>query len=365
MMVIQQIINELELYAPLQYQEAYDNAGLIVGNHQNPCTGVLLSLDCTEAIIDEAIQKKCNLVISHHPLIFTGIKKMNGTNFVEKTLIKAIINNIAIYASHTNIDNVIGGVNSKIASKIGLKNVSILDAQKGILKKLVTFVPKTHHEKLMSALFEAGAGHIGNYSNCSFYLEGKGTFKGNQNSQPFVGKPNILSIEDEIRVEVVYPSVLQLKVISNLLQNHPYEEVAYDIYKLDNPNPLVGSGVVGELDEAMQESDFLNLLKKAFHLKFLKHSPLLGKPIKTVSLCGGSGKFLIKAAIAAKADVFITSDLKYHDYFEAENKLLLVDIGHFESEQFTPEIFYDIIINKFPTFAVHLSKVNTNPVNYF
>jgi dinuclear metal center YbgI/SA1388 family protein len=364
-MIIQQIINELELFAPLQYQEAYDNAGLIVGNHQKQCTGVLLSLDCTEAIIDEAIQQKCNLVISHHPLIFSGIKKINGSNFVEKTLIKAIVNNIAIYAAHTNIDNVIGGVNSKIALKVGLKNVSILDAQKGVLKKLVTFVPKTHHEKLMDALFEAGVGNIGNYSNCSFYLEGKGTFKGNINSQPFVGKAYIFSVEDEIRIEVVYPSVIQSKVISSLFQNHPYEEVSYDIYKLDNHNPLVGSGVIGELDEAMQESDFLNLLKKTFNLKFLKHSPLTDKPLKKVSLCGGSGKFLLKSAITAQADVYITSDLKYHDYFEAENKLLLVDIGHFESEQFTPEIFYDIIINKFPTFAVHLSKINTNPVNYF
>lgn len=365
LMRIQDIIHEIELFAPLSYQEDYDNCGLIIGDAQSPCKGVVLSLDCTEEVIDEAISKNCNLIISHHPIVFSGLKKINGNNFVERVIIKAIQHQICLYACHTNIDNVLGGVNSKIASKLNLKNVSILSPKKDHLKKLVTYVPKSHHDLLLNALFDAGAGHIGNYSHCSFSLDGKGTFKGNDASKPFIGKANELSIEDEVRIETIYPQYLENKVLSTLLQHHPYEEVAYDLYSLSNKNNWVGSGVKGDLEIETAEIDFLEFLKKTFHLKFLKYSAFTGKKIKSVSLCGGSGKFLIHEAINNKSDVYITSDLKYHDYFEAENKILLVDIGHFESEQFTPEIFYDIIINKFPTFAVHLSKVNTNPVNYF
>jgi len=364
-MRIQELINEIESLAPLSLQEDYDNCGLIVGDANTICKGVLLSLDCTEAVIDEAIEKNCNLIISHHPIVFSGLKKINGKNYVERTVIKAIQNNVALYACHTNIDNVISGVNSKIASLLNLKDVSILSGKKDTLKKLITYVPPSHHQIVLNALFEAGAGHIGNYSHCSFSLDGKGTFKGNALSQPFIGKANELSVEEEIKIETVYPSYLESNIIAALLQNHPYEEVAYDLYKLENKNNSVGSGVVGNLEHEMSEIEFLNLLKTAFKLKYLKHSPLTGKNLKKVSVCGGSGKFLINAAIKAKSQVYVTSDLKYHDYFDADQQLLLVDIGHYESEQFTPEIFYKVITNKFTTFAVHLSKVNTNPVNYF
>lgn len=364
-MTIENVIDALEEFAPLSYQEDYDNSGLLTGNRTDEATGALLTLDCTEAVIDEAIQNNCNLVIAHHPVIFSGLKKITGSNYVERTIIKAIQNNIAIYACHTNLDNVKQGVNAKIAEKIGLTKLNILLPKQRMLKKLVTFVPPSHHESVLQALFSAGAGHIGNYSNCSFTLEGTGTFKGNDLSQPFLGKPGQLSREKEMRIESVFEAQNQNRVIRSLLQAHPYEEVAYDIYNLDNSYVQAGSGMTGELDKKTEERDFLQLVKENLNTACIKHTPLLGKPIKKVAICGGSGRFLLKSAIASGADAFITSDFKYHEYFDADKQLLLMDIGHYESEQFTPEIFYNIIKKKFTTFAVHLSEINTNPVNYF
>ena len=364
-MVIREIIEAIENFAPLLYQEDYDNCGLLTGNKNLEATGALLTLDCTEEIIDEAIEKKCNLVIAHHPIIFSGLKKITGSNYIERTIIKAIKNDIAIYACHTNLDNVRLGVNNKIAEKLGLSDLKILAPKTKLLKKIVSFVPATHHEKVLNALFQAGAGTIGNYSHCSFNLEGTGTFKGNEVSHPFIGKPNELSKEKEMRIETIFEVGNQQRVISALLNTHPYEEVAYDIYNLDNQHPLIGSGMVGELAEPLKESDFLNHVKKVFKVPTVKHTKLLQKSIKKIAFCGGSGRFLLKNAISCGADAYITSDFKYHEYFDAENALLLVDTGHYESEQFTPEIFYDIIQKKFTTFAIHLSKINTNPINYF
>lgn len=364
-MTIEKIIQALEEFAPLAYQEDYDNCGLLTGDKTQEATGALLTLDCTEEIIEEAIQKKCNLVIAHHPIIFSGLKKLTGTNYIERTIIKAIRNNIAIYACHTNLDNVKEGVNKKIAEKLGLTNVRILAPKQNLLKKLVTFVPASHHLMVLNALFGAGAGNIGNYDSCSFNLEGSGTFRGNASTTPFIGKPGELSTEKEIRIETVFELPNQNKVISALLANHPYEEVAYDLYALANSHSLIGSGMVGELEEAMDETGFLNHVKKTFKVPTVKHTNKLSKPIKKVAICGGSGRFLLKNAIQSGADAFITSDFKYHEFFDAENKLLLIDTGHYESEQFTPEIFYEIIQKKFSTFAIHLSKINTNPINYF
>ncbi|MDP1800029.1 MAG: Nif3-like dinuclear metal center hexameric protein [Bacteroidota bacterium] len=364
-MTIQEIITEIENFAPLAYQEDYDNCGLITGQKTQTATGALLSLDCTEEVIDEAIANKCNLIIAHHPILFSGLKKINGNNYVERTIIKAIQNNIAIYAAHTNLDNVKQGVNKKMSDKLGLKNLHILAPKSNILKKLVTFVPGSHHEAVLQALFEAGAGNIGNYSNCSFNLEGTGTFKGNADTKPFLGKPNELSKEKEIRIEAIFEFNKEAGIIAALLKAHPYEEVAYDIYSIANKHQQIGSGMVGELEKEMNENDFLGHVKKSLLCGCLKHTKKLGKSIKKVAICGGSGRFLLKNAINSGADAFITSDFKYHEFFDAENKILLIDAGHFETEQFTPEIFYEIIQNKFPTFAIRLSKTNTNPVNYF
>lgn len=364
-MLIKDVISEIEQFAPPAYQESYDNSGLLVGNKDAKVTGVLLSLDCVEDVVDEAIKLKCNLIIAHHPIIFGGLKRLTGANYVERTVIKAIQNNIAIYAAHTNLDNVKHGVNAKIAEKLGLINLKILSPKKQLLKKLVTFVPASHLEKVRESLFEAGAGNIGNYDNCSFNTSGTGTFRGNENSNPFIGEKGKLSTETEIRIEVIFEAINESRILKNLLATHPYEEVAFDVYPLENTYQNVGSGMTGEFEKALSETEFLNLVKKAFHLKFLKHTPLINKTIKKVAFCGGSGAFLIKSAISSNSDAYISADIKYHEFFDAEGKILIADTGHFENEQFTPEIFYELIQKKFTTFAPYLSKVNTNPVNYF
>jgi dinuclear metal center YbgI/SA1388 family protein len=364
-MKIKSIVQEIENFAPLAYQESYDNCGFLTGDSEWEAKAVLLALDCTEEIVQEAIEHQCNLIIVHHPVIFSGLKKITGSNFVERTIIKAIENKIAIYAAHTNIDNVVGGVNYKIAEKIGLTNLKILAPKNNLLRKLVTYVPPTHHQIVLDALFTAGCGNIGNYDSCSFNTEGTGTFRGNEFSKPFLGIPNELSRETEIKVETIFEADKEKTVLAALLKSHPYEEVAFDIYPLSNSLNKVGSGVLGELEKGLSEDEFLGLIKNTLSSKCLKFTKKTGKIVKKVALCGGSGRFLLKNAISAGADAFVTADFKYHDYFDVEEKLLLIDAGHYETEQFTPEIFYDIIRKKFPTFAIRLSKINTNPVNYF
>ena len=363
-MKLKEITTYLESVAPLAYQESYDNAGLLVGNPEQEISQALITLDVTEAILDEAIETKSKLVIAHHPLIFGGLKKLTGKNEVERCVIKAIQHNIAIYASHTNLDSVYGGVNSKICEKLGLENSKILSPASGQLKKLVTFIPFEQAAQVQQAVFDAGAGHIGNYDSCAYTIPGKGSFRGSENTQPFVGKPGQIHYENELRFETVFPEHLQSKVIQALIEAHPYEEVAYDIYSLDNVHPQVGIGMIGELPKAMDEKRFLRLTRKTFGAAVVKHSPLRNQKVRRIAVCGGSGSFLIAQAIGAKADVFVTADLKYHQFFEAEGKIVLADIGHFESEQFTKEVFYELLTKKFPKFAIRLSEVNTNPVNY-
>jgi dinuclear metal center YbgI/SA1388 family protein len=364
-MIVAQIIEEIENFAPIYYQEHYDNCGLLTGNGNLSVAGILLTLDCTEAVIEEAIALNCNLIVAHHPIIFSGLKKITGSNYVERTIIKAIKNDVAIYACHTSIDNVKEGVNKKIAEKLGLKNLKILAPKPHLLKKLVTYVPSSHKQKVLTALFTAGAGNIGNYDSCSFGVEGVGTFRGNQASQPFTGKMGELSEEKEIRIETIFEVAREKSVLLALLNNHPYDEVAYDIFDLNNTHSQVGSGMLGEFEFPMEEIDFLHHIKSTFNVPLIKHTQTLNKKIKTVAVCGGSGYFLLKNAINASVDAYITSDFKYHEFFDVDNKLLLIDAGHYESEQYTPEIFYSIIRNKFTTFAIHLSKINTNPINYF
>ncbi len=363
--LLKDIISEIEKLAPLAYQESYDNCGLLVGNREEEVTGALLCLDCTEEVIDEALRRNCNLVIAHHPVIFGGLKKLTGSNYVERTVIKAIRHQVAIYAAHTNLDNIRPGVNQKIADKLGLIHCRILLPKKNLLKKLVTFVPGTHAEPVRQGLFDGGAGNIGNYSDCSFNLVGKGTFRGNAHSQPFLGEKHKLSEEAEVRIEVIFEAHLEQKILSALRAHHPYEEVAYDIYALDNAYQDVGSGMVGELPEAMPEEAFLRLVKNTFKTGCVKHTALQNRPVKKVALCGGSGSFLLKQAIALDSDAYISSDFKYHEFFDAEGRIVVADVGHFETEQFTPEIFYEVLSNKFANFATYLSETHTNPVHYF
>ncbi|MFZ4740172.1 MAG: Nif3-like dinuclear metal center hexameric protein [Bacteroidales bacterium] len=362
-MLLQAITDLIETIAPLSYQETYDNAGLIIGNKEKDIEKAIICIDVTEEVLNEAIEKKCQLIISHHPLIFKGFKKLNGKNATERMIVKAIQHDIAIYAAHTNLDNVEQGVNTILAEKLQLKNPRILQAKRSLFRKLISFCPSTHAEMLRKALFEAGAGHIGNYDSCSFNTSGEGSFRALENANPFVGAINQLHYENEIRIETIFPAYLETKILKALFASHPYEEVAYDIYALENEINTVGSGMIGEIEEK-DENSFLQFVKSITNAKSVRHTSLQGKPIKKVAICGGSGSFLIKDAIAAGADIFITGDVKYHDFFEAENKIIIADIGHYESEQFTKELLYSIIIKKFPNFAVLISERNTNPIHY-
>ncbi|MCW3463371.1 Nif3-like dinuclear metal center hexameric protein [Chitinophaga nivalis] len=363
-MKIREIIAVIEDFAPLQYQESYDNAGLLFGNAEWEVTNVLLTLDTTEAVIDEAIARGCNLVIAHHPIVFGGLKKINGNNYVERVAIKAIKHDIAVYAAHTNLDNVRNGVCAQMAGKLGLENCEVLQPKRGLLKKLYTFVPEAHAEAVRTALFAAGAGNIGNYGECSFNAAGQGTFKGAAGTTPYVGTPGERHFEAEIKLEVIFPVYLEGRIIKALLNSHPYEEVAYDVVSLDNAYQQVGSGMIGTLPEAMEEQAFLQYVKQQFQTGCVRYTPLRGRPVKKVALCGGAGSFLLKRAISAGADAYISSDFKYHEFFDAENQLIIADIGHFESEQFTVELFYHILTEKFRNFAPLKSTIITNPVNY-
>jgi dinuclear metal center YbgI/SA1388 family protein len=364
-MKIKEVAQFLEGIAPLDLQESYDNAGLIVGDAESECTGILVSLDVTEEIVKEAISKKCNLIVGHHPIIFRGLKKLNGKNYVERTVMMAIKNEIAIYAIHTNLDNILEGVNNKIAKKLNLQNCKVLLPKEGTLEKLVTFAPVKNAEEVRNALFEAGAGAIGNYNECSFNVEGAGTFRALEGSHPYVGEEGKQHEENEVRIEVIFPSHLEHKITNALKKSHPYEEVAFYIQSLRNTRENIGSGLVGELPAAVTETELMEMLKSEFHLKVIRHTEFLNQPVKKIAVCGGAGFFLLPAAIAAGAQVFITADIKYHEFFDAEKRILLADIGHYESEQFTVELLTEFLQKKFSNFAVQKTEINTNPVRYF
>ncbi|MEI6900920.1 MAG: Nif3-like dinuclear metal center hexameric protein [Bacteroidota bacterium] len=316
-------------------------------------------------VLDAAVQNGCNLVVAHHPMIFHGLKKLTSSDPVQRMVIFAIQNNLCIYAAHTNLDNSANGLNSLFCSKLGLKNCRILSPAKGILRKLVTFCPDNHADVVRNALFNAGGGHIGNYDQCSYNLSGQGTFRALDNANPFVGNINELHFESEVRIEVVFPGWLQERLIESLIIAHPYEEVAYDIYPLANDHLGVGAGMIGELESESLLPDFLAIVKQITGIPCLRYYPGTKKNINKVAVCTGSGSFLIRAAISQNADVFLTADLKYHDFFLPIQTMSLVDVGHYESEQMVKEWISKILIEKFNTFAIFISKINTNPVNYY
>ena len=362
--VIKDITDHLETIAPLAYQESYDNSGLLTGHPSQEVTGILITLDCTEAVIDEAIERGCNLILTHHPIIFRGLQRLTGSNYVERTVIRAIRNAIGIYAIHTNLDNVDNGVNRKISEKIGLVNTRILAPKTQVLTKLVTFIPKEHTGTVLTALYEAGAGQIGNYESCSFSVDGQGTFKPNDKATPAIGEKFVQEVVTETRIEVIFPTYLQGKVVAALKRSHPYEEVAFYLTGLTNPNQEVGSGMVGELPEAQEPSEFLKRLKISMDLKVIRHTRLIEQPVKKVAVCGGSGSFLLSDAVRAGAEVFISADFKYHEFFDAEDRVIIADIGHYESEVFTRELIGEVLTKKFPTFAINFSRTVTNPISY-
>lgn len=363
-MQIKNIINYLNELAPPALQESYDNSGLITGNASWACSGAIVCLDSIEAIIDEAIDKGCNLVIAHHPIVFSGLKKITGKNYIERTIIKAIKNDIAIFAIHTNLDNVIHGVNMKFAEKIGLSNLKTLVPKKNLLNKLTVFCPNDHAETVRNSLFNSGAGQLGNYDNCSFNTPGEGTFRAMDEAKPFVGKKGEIHREKEVKIEVIIPKYATNKAISSMLKTHPYEEVAYDVISINNTNNNIGSGVIGKLEKPMNTLDFLKKIKHQMKVGFIKHTSIIKDEIRTVALCGGSGSFLLNDAIRQSADIFITGDFKYHQFFDADNQIIIADIGHYESEYFTCELILEKLKEKFTNFAFHLTEINTNPVKH-
>jgi dinuclear metal center YbgI/SA1388 family protein len=362
---IRDILQVLDELAPSSYQESYDNAGLITGDSTHECRGIICTLDATEEVLLEAKEKGCNLVVAHHPIIFSGLKKITGKNYVERAVITAIKNDIAIYAIHTNLDNLLTGVNGKMADKLNLQNRKVLLHKQNNLMKLVVFVPVSEAEQVREAIFNAGGGMIGKYSECSFNIRGKSTFTPGEGTNPHTGEVGKREENDEEKIEIIFPAHLKEKLITAMSEAHPYEEVAYDIIALNNYFQEVGSGLIGELTEPMEINHFLKLIKQQFGLHVIRHTPLVKKVVKKVALCGGAGSFLIKNALSAGADAYITGDIKYHEFFDAESRMVLADIGHWESEQFTVDLLHDVLRSKFTTFAVLKSEVKTNPVNYF
>ncbi|MCG8186161.1 Nif3-like dinuclear metal center hexameric protein [Tenacibaculum finnmarkense] len=363
-MQIKDVTNYIEELAPLAYAESFDNVGLLIGDYSTKVTGVLVTLDTLEKTVDQAIAENCNLIVSFHPIIFSGLKKINGNNYVERVVLKAIQNNIAIYATHTALDNVNNGVSAKMCEVLGLQNCKTLIPKKGIIKKLTTYVPIKNAEKLRTKLFEAGAGNIGNYDNCSFNFQGTTTYKGAENSNPTVGEKGEFISEEEIAISVSFINNLEGKILKTLFNNHPYEEVAYEIITLDNSHQNIGMGMIGEFKTPMNEHEFLSFVKKTFKTDCVRHSELLEKPIKKVAVLGGSGSFAIKNALKLNADAYISADFKYHEFFQAEGKIVLADVGHYESEQFTKNLLIDYLRKKFSTFAITLSEESTNPIHY-
>lgn len=363
-MTVNDIAKILEELAPLAHAEDFDNVGLLVGNPSMTVNGILVTLDTLENVVDEAITKKCNLIVSFHPIIFKGLKRITGSNYVERVVLKAIEHKIAIYSMHTALDNSKMGVNAKICEVLNIKNPEILMPRKGAIKKLTTYAPLADAEKIKSALFEAGAGEIGKYSNCSYSLDGVGSFKAGDQANPTVGKIGEIHLEKETQINVIFSFEKEKGILQALSDSHPYEEIAYEVITLENAHQDIGTGMIGTLTEEMDEKEFLLFVKNRMKAKVVRHSNLLGKKVKKVAVLGGSGAFAIGAAKKAKADMYISADFKYHDFFQAENQLVIADIGHFETEQFTKDLLVDYLTKKIPNFAVSLSESITNPIKY-
>ncbi len=364
-MTVEEISGHLSSVIPVSYKEPYDNTGLIVGDPGCEIDNLILSVDVTDEVMDEAIKSGAGMIVSHHPLIFGGLKKLTGSSFVERIVTKAIKNDIALYAAHTNLDVIPGGVSYRMAKKLNLKNVTPLVPMEGNLVKIIVFVPESDAEKVRNAMFNAGGGTIGNYDHCSFNSDGYGTFRAGEGTNPYTGIIGLDHQEKEVRIEMIVPDHHKSGVLQAMTGAHPYEEVAYDIYRLENLMPGAGMGVIGDLNEPMDEKPFIESLVSVFDSAGLKHSNFTGEKISRVALCGGSGASLIKDALRSDANIFVTADVKYHSFFDADGRMVIADIGHYESEKFALEILYEIITKKFPKFAIRFSKVNTNPVNYF
>jgi len=362
---VRDLVSAIHTLAPFSLQESYDNSGLLAGDPNDAVSGVLVSLDMTEAVVHEAMEKGCNVVVAHHPVIFRPLKSLTGRNHIERTVMLAIRNRISLVAVHTNLDNVAAGVNAIIAGKLGLTGTRILSPSKGNLLKLVTFVPEGKEGDVLDALHHAGAGAVGNYSHCSFRSPGTGSFRPGEAATPSIGTHGQQEELAEIKLEVILPAHAEHQVLAALKKAHPYEEVAYFMTPLTNQNQNTGAGMIGNLPKPINEIEFLKLLKINFLTQCIRYTSPPGKEIRTVAVCGGSGSFLLNAAMDAGADAFVTADFKYHEFFDADGRIMIADIGHYESEQFTGELLVGFLSGKFTTFATIFCETVTNPIRYY
>lgn len=365
-MDIRSIINAIEDFAPRALQEDYDNSGLQAGDVTNICTGVLLALDVNKETVKEAKENNFNFIVSHHPILFKGIKSITPTSDIGSILIDAITHNISIYSAHTSLDNARFGVSYRMADKLKLQHIHTLQPQASKLCKLVVFAPTAYAESIKRALAKSGAGEIGDYRGCSYSMDGLGAYEATANAHPFIGEIGELHEEAETRIEVILPKRLLSQSLKAMLKVHPYEEPAYDIIPLLNNDAYSGSGAIGALPTPMPLKDFLQILKNVFKCPCIRHNGLNGNQlIQKVALCGGSGSFLANDAIQQGADIFVTGDVKYHDFTTINGQIVVADIGHYESEQCAKEILYDIISDKFPKLNIRQSKTENNTIKYF
>lgn len=362
-MILKEFIRQLEAEIPSAIQESYDNTGLQVGNINAEVSKALICMDITYEVLEEALTQSCDLIISHHPLLFHSIKRIDASRNPGKLIHFAVKNDIAIYSLHTSIDKYQFGVSYALAERLNLLEIRVLQPEKDLLKKLVTFCPTAQSASLRNALFNAGAGHIGNYDSCSFNIEGKGTFRALEGTNPYVGKPGELHTEDESRIEVIFPKWKKESLLKALLANHPYEEVAYDIYPLENNLENTGLGAIGNLKTSIEAKDFILKIQKEFNNNPLRFNKYSGK-ISRVAVCGGSGASLLEHAISAGADAFISADMKYHDFQAASERILMIDAGHYETEIQVLHLIKELISEKIPTFASLISETDTNFVRY-
>jgi len=350
-MKIKEVILHLERKFPLYWQEEYDNCGVQCGDKEQEITGALVCFNFSEKAIEEAIARNANLIISHHPLIFKGLQKIEPTSPTGRMIFKAIQHKLVLYSMHTNIDNGIEGGNWLFAKKLGLKELKVLAPKEALFRKLVFYAPNGEEVPIIDALFTAGCGAVGNYINCSFRAEGKGTFQPLKSANPFIGQADVTEMVDEVRVEMIFPKAIQQKVIKTLYRHHPYEEPAFDIFALENSISQIGLGSIGTLPQSMRAEYFFDVMKKELNIEYFRISGKTDRTIQKVAVCGGSGSSFIRTAFAAGADIFITGDVKYHDFFSVDNQMIIADIGHFEGESFIKEIIYNELKENFSNFA--------------
>ncbi|WP_371370673.1 Nif3-like dinuclear metal center hexameric protein [Sporomusa aerivorans] len=329
------IIAEVEQLAPKHFAESWDNVGLLIGRPDQDIHKVLVTLDVDTAVVEEAIAVQADMIVAHHPLLFKGLTRIRTDSPQGNMLASLIKKDVAVYAAHTNLDSAPGGVNDVLARKLNLRNVvPLTTVYQEKLHKLVVFVPVSHVETVRAAMTAAGAGHIGNYSHCTFQTQGVGTFLPLAGTSPYIGEQNKLEYVEEYRLETIIPLSIRSQVVSAMLAAHPYEEVAYDDYLLQNTGPGSGLGRVGELSQPLTLADFINQIKSALCIQSLKAAGPTKTFIQKVAVCGGSGASLIKNAITAGADVLVTGDVKYHEAQEAiAAGLNIIDAGHFATEQ--------------------------------